>query len=105
MAMQLVDAIKISLNDGKSNQANDFQMYLIALIPTLLESGNDPKKFLAAIHRFIQTSPENQDLCDYNLISMSQIIHKIPAFYLSEALRIVKVCNLFNDALLFEFRI
>lgn len=92
MAMHLVDAMKVSLNDGKSNQANDFQMYLIALIPTLLESGNDPTNFLDAIHRSIQTNPENRDLWDYNLISMSQIIHKIPAFYLSEALRIVKVC-------------
>lgn len=91
--MQLVDAMKISLNDdSKSNQANDFQMYLIALIPTLLESGNDPKNFLGAIHRFIKTNPENRDLWDYNLISMSQIIHKIPAFYLSDALQIVKVC-------------
>lgn len=94
MAMQLVDVMKMSLNAGESNQANDFQMYLIAFIPTLLESGNDPTNFLGAIHRSIQANSENQHLCDYNLISMSQIIHKIPAFYLSEALRIVQVCNL-----------
>lgn len=89
--MQLVEVIKISLNDDKMNQVNDFQMYLIALIPSLLESGNDPKNFFDAIHRSIQSNGEDPIRLDYNLISMSQIIHKIPAFYLSEALRIVKV--------------
>lgn len=86
--------IDTSLNETDSNMAIEFGIYLFAMIPALIEFGNDPRMYFDALIRVIQSKKEmyiDTDLLDYNLISISQIIQIIPPFYLEDALHVVKV--------------
>lgn len=84
----------MSLSKNQSKIVVDFQMYLMALIQSLLELGYDPRNSFDVIIRTIELLPEEYvqtELLDFNLISMSKIVHIIPPFYLNDALRVVKV--------------
>lgn len=69
-------------------------MILTAMLHSLLEFGYDPRNVLQTIKRAIQQNIEqsiNDEVCDFTLVTMSQIIHLIAPFYLSHALDVVTV--------------
>lgn len=81
------------MSENNLNAAIDFEMYLIALVPSLLELGYDPKNYFDLVIRTIQANNESSsELIDYNLISIAQIVHAVSPFYLYDALRVIKVC-------------
>lgn len=71
----------------------EFQIYLTALIVSLIEFSYDPRNAFNTILKTIQQSDAQIDdeVLNYMLITMSQIIHNIAPFYLRNALEIIKV--------------
>lgn len=59
----------------------------------MAEYGYDPRNAFTTILKTIQQNnePIDEDLIDYMLITMSQIVHSIAPFYLSSAIKIIKV--------------
>lgn len=90
--MQLIDAIEFFTETGP---AWEYQIYLVSLVLSLIEYGNDPRNALNTILNTIKRFDESidDDIVNYLLITMSQIIHNIAPFYLRNALEIVKVCK------------
>lgn len=98
LSIHLIDIIELALETNNFECAIDYQVLLTSLTLSLIESGNDPRNALDTILRTIEQisdqSIDDSDIFDFILITMSQIIHKIPPFYLGSALSIVKVSNI-----------
>lgn len=75
------------------NAALDFEVNLIALIPSMLEYGHDPRNIFKIVLRSMQKEDENIDseFYEFVLISMSEIIHTISPFYLEDVFEVIKV--------------
>lgn len=93
VSVQLIEIIEMCLeaNNGQSTLA--YQIYLTALIVSLIEYGYDPRNAFSTILKFIRQNDAqiDDDILHYMLITMSQIIHNIAPFYLRNALEVVKV--------------
>lgn len=84
--------------------AVEYQIYLIAITQSLIENSYDPSNAFSTISKTIQQNDVQIDdeILDYMLITMSQIVHKIAPFYLRNVLEIIKVkFYLFQSILLF----
>lgn len=97
LSIHLIDIIELALETKNFECAIDYQVMLTSLALSLIESGHDPRNALGTVLRTIEQisdqSIDDSDIFDFILITMSQIIHKIPPFYLGSALGIVKVSN------------
>ncbi|XP_031635799.1 focadhesin [Contarinia nasturtii] len=93
LSTQLIDVIEFHLDMDDGQAAFDYQIYLIALILSMNEFGYDPRNAIATILKSIRKINETLDenVIDYMLICMAQIIHSISPFYLGNALEIIKV--------------
>lgn len=91
--MQLIDVVELFLETGDIDSALEYQIFLASLIHSLIEYGIDPRNALNAIFNTIQSVEQSIDdeIFDFMLITMSQIIHNIAPFYLRNALEILKV--------------
>lgn len=97
--MQLIDVIELYLEMGNMNSALEYQIYLISLTQILIENGIDPRNAFNTILKTIQNVGQrsiDDEIFDYMLITMSQIIHNISPLYLRNALEIIKVLNKIN---------
>lgn len=92
--MQLIDVIELFLETGDIDSALEYQIYLASLVHSLIEYGIDPRNALNAMLKTIQSIGQSVDdeIVDFMLITMSQIIRNIAPFYLRNALEILKVC-------------
>lgn len=89
-----MDVIELFLETSNTDLALEYQIYLTSLLSSLLEFGNDPRNALSAIHRTIELSIDqsiHDEIFDYTLITMSQIVPNIAPFYLKNVLEIIKV--------------
>lgn len=88
-----MEVIEVYLEANNNQYAFEYQIYLIALTQSLIEYGHDPRNALNTILKTIQKNDAQIDdeILNYMLITLSQIIHNIAPFYLRNALEIVKV--------------
>lgn len=94
--MQLIDVIELYLEMDNIDSALEYQIYLISLIQLLIENGIDPRNAFNTILKIIPNVDQqliDDEISDYMLITMSQIIHNISPLYLQNALEIIKVLN------------
>lgn len=89
--MQLVDIIEYFLETGNINLALEYQVYLIALIPVLIEYGHDPRNTLDTISKTLRHQSIDDSRYESLLIATAHIIRNIAPFYLRDALELVKV--------------
>lgn len=95
--MQLIDITEYFLETGDINSAFQYQVYLIALVLSLIEYGHDPRNALDTIAKTLQRDMEQsmKDSCfESLLIATAHIIRCIAPFYLRDALEIVKVMTI-----------
>lgn len=94
LSIQLIDVIELYLETDNISCVRQFQICLMSLVHSLIEFGYDPRNAIRVIWRTVQQSnPQiiDDDITDYILITMSQIVHVIAPLYLGNALEIVKV--------------
>lgn len=94
LSIQFGDVIDHCLETKNSKLARESQIFLTAMLHSLLEFGYDPRTALNTIKRAIQQNMDqsmDDDFCKFTLVTMSQIIHLIAPFYLSHALDVVTV--------------
>lgn len=90
--MQLIDVIEHFLKMNNTELALEYTIYATSLVLSMIEFGIDPRNILSVILKTIRSIDQPVDeIFDYFLITMSQIIHNISPFYLRNALDIVKV--------------
>lgn len=94
LSIRFSDVIDHSLETGNKELVVESQMILTAMLHSLLEFDYDPRNALKTIKASIQRNVDQSmtdDVCNFTLITMSQIIHLIAPFYLSHALDVVAV--------------
>lgn len=94
LSMQLIDIIEYFLETENINLAMEYQIYLIALILTLIKYGHDPRNALGTIAKTLRH--DSRHLVDESqfeslLIVTAHIIRRVAPFYLRDALELVKV--------------
>lgn len=97
--MQLIDVIELFLDLGNIDAALQYQIYLLSLTQLLIDSGDDPRNIFNTTLKTIKTIDQSIDdeLVDYMLIILSQIIHNIAPFYLRNVLEVVKVLKILSN--------
>lgn len=99
------------LEANKPQSAMEYQIYLIAITQSLIEYSYDPSNAFSTILKTIQRNDVQIDdeMLNYMLITMSQIVHKIAPFYLRNVLEIIKVkfylYSIFSQLLIEKFSI
>ncbi|XP_055302054.1 focadhesin [Sitodiplosis mosellana] len=95
LSTQLMETIEVYLEANNNQSAFEYQIYLIALILSLIEYGYDPRNAFNTILKTIQQNDAqiDEEILNYMLITMSQIVHNIAPFYLRNALEIIKTLN------------
>lgn len=90
---QLLDSIEYFRHAKQQKCVTDLLLYLIALLPTMLEYSYDPRNAFKMIISLIEKNDGSveQRFLDYLLLSMSQVFHSIPLFYMEDAIAILKV--------------
>lgn len=94
--MQLIDITEYFLETGNINVALEYQIYLMALVLSMIEFGHDPRNSLHTISKTIRhdTNHSTDDsLLESMLIAVAHIIRNIAPFYLRDSLELVKVMN------------
>lgn len=70
-------------------------MYLVALLLTINQHCYDPRPSLSCILHTIEDCPDkgvwSRSYFNYLLITLAQLLHEVPPFYFSDALRVIKV--------------
>lgn len=104
--LHLIDVIDLSLETNNFDCATEYQVLLTSLVLSLMKFGYDPRNGLNAILQTIQQtngqSIDVDEVFDYILITMSQILHNITPFYLGSALEVIKV-NFHKNSIFFIF--
>lgn len=88
-----METIEVYLEANQNQYTFEYQIYLIALILSLIEYGYDPRNAFKTLLKTIQKNYDQIDdeILNYMLITMSQIVHNIAPFYLWNAIAIIKV--------------
>lgn len=91
----LIETIDHLMNLKRYDALVDFQIYLIALLPTISDNCHDPRPLLNCIQQTHEECPEKSiwtgSYFNYLLITLAELLHIIPSFYLPDALRLIKV--------------
>lgn len=92
--MQLADIIEYFLETDHIHLALEYQIYLMALVLSLIEFGHDPRNALRTISKTLrhETSKSvDNSLIESMLIAVAHIIRNVAPFYLQSSLELVKV--------------
>lgn len=92
--MQFSDIVDLCLETNNTELTLESLIILSASVQPLIEFGYDPRNALNTLHRAIEHSTKqmiDDDVFNYTLITMSQIVHVIAPFYLGNALEVLKV--------------